>query len=65
MEDVKFKVKLKYRMLLDKEALSTAETVKLAYLGVYTVPKGHSIYPGLDNPLVLMQDFKPLCLCRF
>jgi hypothetical protein len=40
MEDVKFKVKLKHRMLLDKEALITAETVKLAIWACILFKKG-------------------------
>lgn len=48
IDDVRFKIKLKYRMLLDKEALITAETVKLAYLGVHTIQKGHTLLELLD-----------------
>ncbi|GAB3366667.1 hypothetical protein GCM10027566_38550 [Arachidicoccus ginsenosidivorans] len=48
MDDVRFKIKLKYRMLLDKEAVITAETVKQAYLGVHALPKGHKLIELLN-----------------
>ena len=48
IDDVCFKIKLKYRMLLDKEALITAETVKQAYLGVHTIQKGPKLIDLLD-----------------
>src|ERR1700754_4790599 len=43
IEDVRFKIKEKYRMLSDKEMLVTAETVKQAYLGTHTQLKGHKL----------------------
>lgn len=48
IDDVRFKIKQKYRMLLDKEALITTETVKQAYLGVHTIQKGHKLIDLLD-----------------
>ena len=36
IEDVRFKIKEKYRLLCDKETLITTETVKQAYLGMHT-----------------------------
>src|SRR4051812_2228067 len=37
IDDVRFKIKEKYRMLQNSEALVTAETVKDAYLGIHTL----------------------------
>jgi integrase/recombinase XerD len=48
IEDVRFKIKEKYRALCDKEALITAETVKQAYLGTHTLLKGHKLSELLD-----------------
>jgi site-specific recombinase XerD len=48
IEDVRFKIKEKYRLLCDKETLITAETVKQAYLGTHTVLKGHKLVELLD-----------------
>jgi len=48
IEDVRFKIKDKYRLLCDKEALITAETVKQAYLGMHTALKGHKLVELLD-----------------
>jgi len=48
IEDVRFKIKEKYRILYDKEALITAETVKQAYLGTHTALKGHKLIELLD-----------------
>src|ERR1700733_2385159 len=48
IEDVRFKIREKYRMLLDKEALVTAETVKQEYLGVQSILKGHKLIELLD-----------------
>jgi len=43
IEDVRFRIKEKYRLLCDKEVLVTAETVKQAYLGTHTLLKGHKL----------------------
>lgn len=43
IDDVRFKIKEKYRALCDRDLLVTAETVKQAYLGVHTVLKGHKL----------------------
>lgn len=48
IEDVRFKIKEKYRLLCDKETLITAETVKQAYLGTHTALKGHKLVELLD-----------------
>ena len=40
IEDVRFKIKEKYRLLCDKETLITAETVKEAYHGTHAALKG-------------------------
>ena len=48
IEDVRFRVKEKYRALCDREALVTAETVKQAYLGKLTALKGHKLVELLD-----------------
>jgi integrase/recombinase XerD len=48
IEDVRFKIKEKYRFLCDKETLITAETVKQAYLGTHTALKGHKLVELLD-----------------
>jgi integrase/recombinase XerD len=48
IEDVRFKIKEKYRVLCDKECLVTAETVKQAYLGTHTLLKGHKLNELLD-----------------
>lgn len=43
IEDVRYKIKEKYRLLCDKEVLVTAETVKQAHLGTHTLLKGHKL----------------------
>jgi len=43
IEDVRFKIKEKYRQLCDKDALITAEIVKQAYLGNHLQLKGHKL----------------------
>lgn len=48
IEDVRFKIKEKYRQLCDKEALITAETIKQAYLGTHITLKGHKLLELLD-----------------
>ncbi len=48
IEDVRFKIKEKYRMLCDSEALITAETVKQAYVGIHTLQKGYTLAELLD-----------------
>jgi integrase/recombinase XerD len=48
IEDVRFMIKEKYRLLCDKETLITAETVKQAYLGTHTLLKGHKLSELLD-----------------
>lgn len=48
IEDVRFKIKEKYRILCDKESLVTAEAVKQAYTGVHTLLKGHKLVELLD-----------------
>jgi integrase/recombinase XerD len=40
IEDVRVRIIEKYRVLCDKEALITAESVKQAYLGTHTTLKG-------------------------
>jgi site-specific recombinase XerD len=48
IEDVRFKIREKYRLLYDKETLFTAETVKQAYLGTHTALKNHKLVELLD-----------------
>ncbi|HEX9503021.1 MAG TPA: Arm DNA-binding domain-containing protein [Patescibacteria group bacterium] len=48
IEDVRFKIKEKYRILCDKEVLVTAETVKQAYLGTHLLLKGHKLVELLE-----------------
>jgi len=43
IDDVRFKIKSKYRMLQDSTALITAEAVKQAYLGEHILQKGHKL----------------------
>ena len=43
LDNVKFKIKEKYRSLLNKEATITAQIMKNAYLGNEPEQKGHSI----------------------
>lgn len=48
IEDVRFKIKEKYRALCESETLITAEAVKDAYLGVHALLKGHKLLELLD-----------------
>lgn len=48
IEDVRYKIKEKYRLLYDKEILITAETVKQAYLGTHALLKGHKLVELID-----------------
>ena len=48
IEEVRFRIKEKYRALSDKEVLITAETVKQAYLGKLTALKGRKLVELLD-----------------
>lgn len=48
IDDVRFKIKEKYRKLQDMETLITAEIVKQAYLGALTLLKGHKMVELLD-----------------
>jgi integrase/recombinase XerD len=48
IDDVRFKIKEKYRALCDREALITADTVKQAYLGTLSALKGHKLVELLD-----------------
>jgi hypothetical protein len=48
IEDVRFRIKEKYRALCDKEMLVTGETVKQAYLGTLTALKGYKLVELLD-----------------
>lgn len=43
VEDTRHKIRSKYRMLKESEALVTAESVKQAYLGIHTSQKGHTL----------------------
>jgi hypothetical protein len=44
IEEVRFKIREKYRPLSDKEAIITAEAVKLAYLGNHSIQRtGHTL----------------------
>jgi len=43
IEDVRFRIREKYRTLIGSGALITAESVKDAYLGVHTKQKGHKL----------------------
>jgi integrase/recombinase XerD len=46
--NVRFKIKEKYRELVDKNCLVTAQAVKEAYLGTHTGSKGHKFVELLD-----------------
>jgi integrase/recombinase XerD len=48
MDDIEFRIKEKYRMLVDAGALITAEIVKDAYLGIHTLQKGHKLIELTD-----------------
>jgi hypothetical protein len=48
IDNVRFKIKSKYRMLKDSEALITADSVKEAYLGIHTLQKGHKLLELLN-----------------
>jgi hypothetical protein len=48
IEDVRYKIKQKYRDLKARNALLTAKSVKEAYLGNYTLLKGHRLIELLD-----------------
>lgn len=48
LDNIRLSVKDKYRKLVDKEALVTAQAVKEAYLGVQTHLKGHRLKELLD-----------------
>jgi len=43
IDDIRFRVKEKYRMLEDAGALITAQIAKDAYLGIHTLQKGHKL----------------------
>lgn len=43
IEDIRHKIRSRYRMLLECESLITAERVKQVYLGIYTLQKGHKL----------------------
>lgn len=43
IEDVRYQIKSKYRMLQESGALITAETVKQAFLGMHNAQKGHQL----------------------
>ncbi len=48
IEDVRYQVKSKYRLLQEQEALITAEIVKQSYLGKNSMQKGHKLVELLD-----------------
>src|SRR5690349_21475634 len=64
LDDIRLKIKSKYRMLEEKETLITAETVKQAYLGVHTLQKGHTLlelvnyYKKIWEPKLRQGGFK-------
>lgn len=43
IDDIRFQIRSRYRMLQENEALITAETIKEAYLGIHTLQKGHTL----------------------
>ncbi|MFL5746150.1 MAG: Arm DNA-binding domain-containing protein, partial [Niastella sp.] len=43
IEDIRHKIRSKYRTLKETEALITAESVKQAYLGIHSSQKGHTL----------------------
>jgi hypothetical protein len=43
LEEVRHKIRSKYRLILENESLTTAETVKQAYLGIHALQKGHKL----------------------
>lgn len=48
IDDVRFKIKHKYRLLQENDFLITAETLKQEYFGVQTRQKGHKLLELLD-----------------
>ncbi|HZK62953.1 MAG TPA: site-specific integrase [Puia sp.] len=48
IDDVRFKIKHKYRLLQENDFLITAETLKQEYFGVQTRQKGHKLHELLD-----------------
>lgn len=48
IDDIRFRIKEKYRMLEDAGALITAEIIKDAYLGIHTLQKGHKLIELTD-----------------
>lgn len=43
LDDIRYKIKSKYRMLKESESLVTAEKVKEAYEGIHASQKGHTL----------------------
>jgi hypothetical protein len=48
IEDIRYQIKSKYRLLQENEALITAETIKEAYLGTHISQKGYTLIELLD-----------------
>src|SRR5258708_6121315 len=59
IEDVRFKIKEKYRILCDKEVLETADTAKKANLGKHLLLKGHKLFQLLEYYCKIFQDKVP------
>ena len=43
IDDVRYRIRDKYRLLQESGSLITAETIKQAYLGVHSIQKGHKL----------------------
>jgi len=48
IENVRFRIREKYRNLDNEGAIITAESIKAAYLGVQTIQKGHRLIELTD-----------------
>lgn len=56
IEETRFKIKEKYRMLQENAALITAETVKQAYLGEHISQKGRKLIELLDYYKMIWEE---------
>jgi integrase/recombinase XerD len=73
IEDIRHKIRSKYRMLKETESLVTAETVKQAYLGIHALQKGHKLkelmayYKKIWEEKIDFKNYKTTieCITRF
>jgi hypothetical protein len=56
LDDIRYKIKSKYRLLKESDSLITAESIKQSYLGTQSLQKGHKLTELLDYYKKIWKD---------